>query len=312
MGGRIEVKRCICAMCQQNCGILAYVKDGKLVKLAGNRDNPMSRGFTCKRLASAIHWLYHPGQIMYSLKRVGARGEGKWAKIGYEEALDEIADKIRVLKEKYGPETLAVSEGTLRYSEFWMRSRFMNLFGSPNMFQPGVICGLNRRVIGMAIAGERVTHKHTDFLKTKCMVVQGLNPKGFSPKAAQQLRMLKEYGPGRLRIIAIDPRDTGLASEPGDIYIPIRPGTDGALMMGWLHIIINEGLYDRDFVEKYTHGFDRAGPTLPRVFSPKGSRHHRDTRRSDSGVGQDLRDVEAGNDLRRPWVGPNRFQCHPG
>jgi thiosulfate reductase / polysulfide reductase chain A len=254
---RVEVKRSICAMCQGNCGILVYVKDGKILKMAGNPDNPVSRGFTCKRLASALQWLHHPDQIMHSLKRVGRRGEGKWAKIGYEEALDEIADKLRELKENHGPETVAVSEGTLRYAEFWMRARFMNLFGSPNMFSPGVVCGLNRETMGAAIAGFRICHKVGDFLRTRCLVQQATNPKGFSPKIARQLRMIKELDPGRLRIIAIDPRDTGIASEKTDIHLRIRPGTDAALMLGWLHIIIGEELYDRDFVEKYTFGFDK-------------------------------------------------------
>lgn len=159
-------------MCASNCGILVYVRDGQIVKISRNPDSPLSRGFTCKRLASAIQWLYHPDQLLYPLKRVGKRGEGRWKRITYEEALDEIAEKLKELKEKYGPQTLAVSEGTLRYAEYWARARFMNLFGSPNTFHPGVICGLNRETMGAAIAGFRVCGKVSNLQQTRCVVVQ--------------------------------------------------------------------------------------------------------------------------------------------
>ncbi len=253
----IEVKRSLCVMCGANCGVLVYVKDGKIVKIRGNPDNPVSRGNTCKRVAHVIQWLNHPSQLMYPLKRVGNRGEGKWQRITYEEALDEIAEKLRELKEKYGAETLATSEGTLRYAEFWMRARFMNLFGSPNNFHPGVICGLNRESLGAAIAGFRVGSKSSDLRYTRCVVIQGSNPRGSSGGGAAQLRRIKEMEPGRLRVIVIDPRDTGIATEEQDIHLQIRPGTDAALMLAWLNVIINEELYDKDFVKNYTFGFDK-------------------------------------------------------
>lgn len=253
----IEVKRSICTMCSRNCGILVYVKDGKIVKIRGNPDNPATRGFTCKRISSAIQWLYHPDQLKYPLKRIGNRGDGHWKRITYEEALDEIAGKLKELKEKYGPQTVATSEGTLRYAEFWMRARFMNLFGSPNNFHPGVICGLNREVMGAAIAGFRVCAKASDLQHTRCVVVQAGNPRGFMPRLAQQMREIKELEPGRLRVIAIDPRDTGIAVAETDMHLQIRPGTDASLLLAWLNIIISEELYDKDFVKKYTFGFDQ-------------------------------------------------------
>ncbi|MBA7570203.1 Acetylene hydratase [subsurface metagenome] len=257
MTSELQVKRAICTMSGAQCGILAYVRDGKILKIAGNPDNPLSRGFTCKRIASAINWLYHPDQLRYPLKRIGKRGEGKWKRISYEEALDEIAEKIGEIKEKHGPHTLATSEGTLRYAEFWMRARFMNLFGSPNNFHPGVICGLNREVLGCAIAGFRVNQKLGNLQDTRCAVIQASNPRGFEPRMAQQLRRIKELAPGRLRLIVVDPRDTGVATEETDMHLKIRPGTDAALMLAWLRIIINEELYDKVFVKNYTFGFDK-------------------------------------------------------
>ena len=242
MASKMEVKKAICTMCGTNCGILVYVQDGKVVKIQGNPDYPGSLGFTCKRPASATYWLYHPDQLKYPLKRVGKRGEGKWQRIGYDEALDEIAAKLKDLKEKHGAESVGCIEGTLRYGEFWMRSRFMNLFGSPNTFQAGVICGFNREMLDSVTAGFRLCGKMGNVEQTRCAVIQGQNPKGFEPKQAQQIRRIKEIEPGRLRLIVIDPRDTGLATEETDMLLMIRPGTDAALMLGWLNVIINEEL----------------------------------------------------------------------
>src|SRR4030042_5509768 len=114
MSQQIETKRSICTMCGLNCGILVYVTGGRIVKIAGNPDNPISRGFVCKRIASAIQWLYHPDQLKYPLKRVGKRGEGKWQRVGWDDALGEIGQKLLQLKKDYGPETLGFFEGTYR------------------------------------------------------------------------------------------------------------------------------------------------------------------------------------------------------
>jgi len=176
---KLEVKRTICTFCAGNCGVLVHVKDGRPVKIEGNREHPISRGFICQRIQYAIKWLYHPDQLKYPLKRMGERGEGKWQRMTWGQALDEIAENLGTLKAKYGPETLAVTEGTVRGALFWMRSRFCNLFGNPhNVFHPGVTCALNRYSIGQAIAGWRVcdkamTPKKTSIEKTNCVVIWG-------------------------------------------------------------------------------------------------------------------------------------------
>ena len=132
MSGGIEIKRSICTFCAANCGVLVHVEKGKIIKIEGNRDHPLSQGYICERIKYAIKWLYHPDQLHYPLKRAGDRGENKWERITWDQALDEIAEKLRELKEQYGPETLAVTEGTLRGALFWMRSRFCYLFGNPH------------------------------------------------------------------------------------------------------------------------------------------------------------------------------------
>ncbi len=132
-----EFKRVICTFCAGNCGVIVQVQDGQITKITGNPEHPISRGFICERIKYAIKWLYHPDQLKYPLKRAGEKGEGKWQRITWDQALDEIAEKLNELKEKFGPETLACTEGTLRGTLFWMRSRFNYLFGNPhNVFIP--------------------------------------------------------------------------------------------------------------------------------------------------------------------------------
>jgi thiosulfate reductase/polysulfide reductase chain A len=152
----IEIKRSICTFCAGNCGVLVHVKGQEIIKIEGNKEHAISRGFMCERPRYAAKWLNHPDQLKYPLKRAGERGQNKWQRITWEQAMDEIAAKLASLKAQYGAETLAVTEGTVRGALFWLRSRFCNLFGNPhNAFHPGVTCALNRYSIGQAIAARR-------------------------------------------------------------------------------------------------------------------------------------------------------------
>ncbi len=252
------IKRSICTFCAGNCGVLVHVRDGKIVKIEGNKDHPISRGFVCQRITHAADWLYHPDQLKYPLKRAGARGEARWERITWDQALDEIAARLFELKETYGPETLACTEGTVRGALFWMRSRFCNLFGNPhNAFHPGVTCALNRYSIGQAIAGWRVcdkamTPKKTGIDNTNCIVIWGNDMTNSIQRASTWLMARRKERP--LKIIVVDPRVTRMA-ELADIHLPLRPGTDTALALGWANVIINENLYDRDFIRDWTVGF---------------------------------------------------------
>ncbi len=253
-----SIKRLICTFCNCNCGVLAHVREGKIVRITGNPDNAISGGYVCRRIKYAIKWLYHPEQLKYPLKRLGARGENKWQRITWEQALGEIAEKLGALKEKYGPETLAVTEGTLRGAQFWERSRFCNLFGNPhNVFHPGTACALNRFALGHTIAGYEVSQKDpgAEFLlkHTNCFVLWGTDKTSSDPRGIGQA--LRERRKRPIRFIVVDPRVTKTA-EVADFHLQLRPGTDCALALGWTNVIINEQLYDKDFVRDWTVGFD--------------------------------------------------------
>jgi thiosulfate reductase / polysulfide reductase chain A len=271
MTAPVEVKRSICTFCAGNCAVLVHVQNGQILKIEGNKEHPISRGFICERPRYADKWLNHPQQLKYPLKRAGERGQNRWERITWDQALDEIADKLASLKAQYGPETLAVTEGTVRGALFWMRSRFCNLFGNPhNAFHPGVTCALNRYSIGQAIAGWRVcdkamTPKKTSIEKTNCLVIWGNSPHESIQRASAWMMERRQQRP--LRIIVVDPRVTKIA-EMADIHLQLRPGTDTALALGWARVIIDEGLYNKDFIQKWTIGFDKLVERLQQ-YSPE-------------------------------------------
>ncbi len=248
------VKKTVCGYCANLCGVLVHVEDGKIVKIEGNPEHPLSQGFTCERCRLAIKWLYHPDQLMYPLKRVGQRGEGKWQRVGWDEALAEIGGKLNELKDKYGPETLGVFEGTARGNDYWQRGRFLSLFGNPhNIFAPGVICAINVMAMNAAVLGD-VTGFAGDLERSNCVVFWGANPAVSWTRHWTTLR--KQRREREVKVIVVDPRGTK-TTDMADIWLQLRPGTDTALALGWLNVIINEGLYDKEFVERWTVGFDK-------------------------------------------------------
>ncbi len=249
-----ETKKTSCQFCAALCGVMVHVKDGKVVRIEGNKNHPLSGGFICERPRFARKWLYHPDQLMYPIKRVGERGEGRWRRISWDDAMSEIGEKLIQLKQKYGPETLGFFEGTYRGNDYWPRGRFATLFGNPhNIFAPGIICGINDMGINMAVAGD-VTTWAVDASNARCVVFWGGNPAQSDPKLWTALTKTRK-GKG-IKVIAVDPRQTKTTTI-ADIWLRPRPGTDTALALGWLNVIINEELYDKQFVDNWTIGFDR-------------------------------------------------------
>ena len=254
-----EVKKVTCYAspgCHGNCGILVSVKDGRIVKIRGNQEIVKGRRLFngCPdKLPYFIKWLYHPDQLMYPLKRVGERGDNKWERVSWDQALDEIADKLKQLKEKYGAESLAVTEGTARSDLYGIRTRFLNLFGNPrNIGDPGVVCFCNKIALRKALLGTPTLGDNTHI--AKCIVITGFN---ISESGRGRWLAIKDrVEKGEAKLIVIDPRQIEPAKD-ADLWLQIRPGTDTALFMAWINVIIEERLYDEDFVNEWTFGFDR-------------------------------------------------------
>ena len=141
----VEVKKTVCWASPgcTGCGLLVSVKGDKIIGMKGNPQLAAMQGHVCKeRFPHLLKWLEHPDQLMHPLKRAGERGENQWQRISWDQALDEIADKLKQIKAKAGAESLAITEGGLRNDIYGIRTRFLNLFGNPiNIGDPGSACG---------------------------------------------------------------------------------------------------------------------------------------------------------------------------
>lgn len=251
----LETRESICWGCWMQCGAVAHLDQGKVVRLTGDPEF-YTKGFFCDRGTRFAEHLYHPDRLNYPLKRKGKRGEAKWERISWDQALDEIASKLTELKGRYGPETLATTCGTGRGHQETFKERFLHLFGSPNHANAGQFCRIETREIDYAIYGADIVAMKPKVAESEgCIVIWGHNPKESVPVEYHEYRNLKKKG--GVKFIVIDPKRTEIVDELADIWLPIRPATDAALALGWLNVIIHEELYDKEFVEKWCYGFDQ-------------------------------------------------------
>lgn len=243
-----ETRRSYCGLCHARCGLVLEIENNMVVKIKGDKEHPITRGMTCPRSRLMLDHLYHPWRVNTPLKRRGERGSGEWEPVTWDEALDEVAERLDALRKQYGPETLAFTHGTKR-TYHWDERRFHNLFGTPN------ICGANNICMCPSQAVDYATYGGFSWgqvPQAKCIVLWGHGSSQSHPSLFGQITTAKKQG---VRLIVVDPRRIKEA-EMADIWLPIRPGTDVALMLGWLRIMIRENLYDRDFVDNWTLGVD--------------------------------------------------------
>lgn len=245
-----------CRMCHGVCGTLVHIKNGRVVKVSGDPDCPTSNGYICAKGKASVELLYHPDRLKYPLKRLGARGENRWQRINWDEALDTTAKEFLRIKEEFGVEAIAGSMGTGRpYMAFFQR--FLNCLGTPNRPGNAHICYIPKLAACKMTCGEFPVCDYYGFggVYPKCVVVWGCNLTeigGSDGMCGYQLTQTLRRG---AKLIVIDPRRTGIASK-ADHWIQIRPGTDDALALGMLHVIVKEELYDKEFVREWTIGFD--------------------------------------------------------
>jgi anaerobic selenocysteine-containing dehydrogenase len=241
-------KRALCHGCGHRCSILIEVSEGKPVAVRADKEQPRGSSLACRRgRAYVLERTNHPQRLLYPLKRTGQRGSGQWQRISWDQALDEIASKLGKIKDEYGAEAIvgAPSEGR---SFEWAMRRFLNLLGSPNAPSDGWICFIDAAKIDQVTFGWHA--QLADWMNAKCIVILGGNPAVSYPLNYKRIKEAKKENGAK--IIVIDPKFTETC-EIADLWLPIRPATDGALLLCWLKTIIEEGLYDRDFVEKWTN-----------------------------------------------------------
>ena len=248
-----ETKKSVCLWCKGECGVLVKVRNGRLIKTEENPGYPRKvfpRLAACPRARNATEYVYHPGRVRYPLKRIGDRGEGKWQQVPWKQALDEIAEKLGAIKKEYGAEAISGNMGTYRTS--WeYQLRFFHALGSPNLCIAIHICTGPRQGMGHLICGNFSFYSAGP--KSRCVMLLGIEPDPARPRSWNNIREGLAQG---AKLIVIDPRRTASAGK-ADLWLQLRPGTDCALLLGMINVIISERLYDRDFVEKWCYGFDK-------------------------------------------------------
>jgi anaerobic selenocysteine-containing dehydrogenase len=248
-----------CTLCYHSCGTIITVEDGKAVKIEGLKSHPLNKGKLCPKGEAAIEYIYSPHRLKYPLKKVN----GDWERVTWDQALDEIAGNLMRLKDKCGPSVLGVFSGSVGVENLEMAGltqRFQAAFGSPNFFSVENVC------YRMRIRTRQITFGKypTEELDSNLYILWGHNPE----ESDFPLHLAIEENLKRgARLVVIDPKRIPLADR-AFMYIRIRPGTDGALALAMMNVIINENLYDSDFIGKYTIGFDRLVPHIQK-YTPE-------------------------------------------
>jgi anaerobic selenocysteine-containing dehydrogenase len=246
------IEKSFCRLCWSRCAVDVTIENGKVTKVTADKSFPGRRSTPCIKGLYLPELLNHPQRVIYPMKRTGDRGEGKWARISWDEGLGYIADTLNSLKARFGAESVAIGLPSPRGLEMFVAQRFASAFGTPNVSPPSHVCHVPRMASSNLTYGAHTAPDNETL--PNCLVVWGsnfLNTRGSSLSySLDQLTQIRE----KTKLIVIDPQKTRLASM-ADIWLRLRPGSDGFLAIGMLKIIIEEGLFDERFVADWTIGF---------------------------------------------------------
>jgi thiosulfate reductase/polysulfide reductase chain A len=241
-----------CELCFWKCGVLAHVKDGRVTKIVGNPAHPLSRGRICPRGTGGAGLLYDPDRLKKPMLRRSKRGQQIFEEVSWDAALDETARQLDSIRTRYGAEALALF--THGWGGSWF-TRLMQAYGSPNIAAPSYAqCRGPRDVAFTLTYGQGVgSPEALDIENARCITLIGTHL-GENMHNTQVQEFADAIGRGA-EVVVVDPRFSVAASK-AKYWLPIKPGTDIALLLAWIHVIIKERRYDADYVQKYTTGFD--------------------------------------------------------
>jgi len=234
------------------CGLLVGAKDNEITEIKGDPQGYLNEGYTCYKGRVSQDRLSHPARLRHPLRRTGKRGEGKWQPISWEEALEETANNLLQIKEKYGARAVGFGAGMPKGLEHFVLIRLANIFGSPNVIASQDVCHAPREITGVHTCGFYPVadfHNPTGLIVSWASNVLSTSEEG--QVAGLALKRLKDGA----KLMVVDPRRTELAKR-ADLWLQLRPGTAQALALAFLNVIIEEGLYDKGFVENHTYGFE--------------------------------------------------------
>ncbi len=255
--------------CHGGCGAKIYTKDGQFVKVEGDEDHPYHQGRLCPRALALKQYIHHPDRLRYPVKRVGERGSGKWERISWDEALDTCESRMREIRDKYGAESMIFGQGTGRDSGGPIIF-LAYAYGSPNwtLFGlSGIACFTPRLAACFQVMGDMTFPDAAQFFPQRYADPDWKCPELILSWARnlQGSQCADHYFSGHYvvdmmkrgaKLIVVDPYN-GWEVGRAELWLRIRPGTDGALALGMIKVIIEEKLYDKEFVEKWTFGFDK-------------------------------------------------------
>ncbi len=246
-----KVVKTDCILCINSCGINAYVEDGKMVKVEGMKEHGVSEGFICPRGEALIDYVYSPERLQYPMKKAA---DGSFQRISWDEALNTIVEKLKGIKEKYGAQALAVYSGSIGTENIELAGfaqRFRGVYGTPNLLSVEGNCFRSRIMARQMTFG---TYPIEEPWNAGCLIVWGQNMDNSRMTIANKIYKAMEAGTLK-HLIVVDPKRTSIAEK--GMHVQIRPGTDSALALGLMNVIIGEGLEDKKFINEFTLGFDK-------------------------------------------------------
>ncbi|HJX37392.1 MAG TPA: molybdopterin-dependent oxidoreductase [Anaerolineae bacterium] len=242
----VQKIRTACRGCHGGCGVIAYVEGGRVTKVEGDPASPISHGTMCAKGLAVTQLAYHPDRVLYPMKK-GDRG---WERTSWDEALDTIVGRFKAVIQEHGPEAIVIGQGTGRDYESFLY-RFANLLGTPNVLTAGHMCYVSRVGATLITCGNLPVCDYEG--QPKCIVVWANRVLLTNPDEYKGEAFWRACQKG-CKLVVIDPRKGFLANR-ADLWLQLRPGTDAALAMGFLNVIIEEGLHDEEFVKDYVHGW---------------------------------------------------------
>lgn len=249
-----------CGICEKSCGMQVTVADNQVLSVEGLKEHVKSQGDLCVKGRAARDILYAPDRLTAPLKKLN----GKWNETDWDDALSLIADNLQKLKTRHGAESLAVYHGQTYLKNnvaMFSMKRFLSLYGTPNLCSAASECFIPQLLNGITTFGGLAM---PDIERSRCTIIWGANPfasgslLGCNTRSMRILHRLKQQG---VQFIVIDPRTPEVARLAA-IHLQPRPGTDGALALGMMRVMVDENLYDKAYVEQHTSGFDKLAHLL--------------------------------------------------
>jgi len=261
----MEIRHSVCALdCPDACSLLVHIENGRATRLRGDPAHPITRGFLCGKVAQYLEREYSPGRLLYPQKRTGPKGKGRFTRISWDEAIDTIARRLAAIAEEHGSESIlpysyAGTMGLLNNAG--MDRRFFHRLGASRLDR--TICSSTGGAAQNATLGLRYGTEPEQFRDAKLIIAWGANIHGTNVHLWPFIVEARRKG---AKLVVIDPVKTRTAAL-ADRHLTINPGSDLALALGLIHVIVGENLHDADYIARYANGFDELAQ-LARGYDP--------------------------------------------